>query len=265
MNLINRTNLEHTARTKLGYSLQDAEKDYFLTLVLKLINESSLSKDLIFKGGTAIYHCYLDQLRFSEDLDFTSINKSITLDRIKQIFTPYDIFEIKKEFVSEATLKIERLKYSGILETPNSLKVEVDKLQNIYLPPQRRKYKNFWDIEFSVLVMDQLEICAEKVRACNERFRYRDFYDLYMLINTLNISTKKVFDLLKHKEVRKPISQATVEKHLEYSLEEVSAKADTVAYKKTLPSNKLTAFIKSLDVPNIEATNQSTTKPLDNL
>lgn len=31
------------------------------------------------------------------------------------------------------------------------------------------------------MVMDIREMCAEKIRAANERARYRDFYDLYML------------------------------------------------------------------------------------
>ncbi len=42
-------------------------------LVLLIIYNSSLKDKLIFKGGTAIHHIYLDQLRFSEDLNFSSV------------------------------------------------------------------------------------------------------------------------------------------------------------------------------------------------
>mgnify|MGYP001593551736 CR=1 FL=1 len=57
---------------KLKYPLAVAEKDYFLAIVSKIIYESPLRNKLIFKGGTALYHTYLPQLRFSEDLDFSS-------------------------------------------------------------------------------------------------------------------------------------------------------------------------------------------------
>ncbi|MFA4891724.1 MAG: nucleotidyl transferase AbiEii/AbiGii toxin family protein, partial [Candidatus Gracilibacteria bacterium] len=69
--MITRQQLEIINRRILKYPLQVAEKDYFLALVLKLMAESSLGNTLVFKGGTAIHHCYLDQYRFSEDLDFS--------------------------------------------------------------------------------------------------------------------------------------------------------------------------------------------------
>lgn len=113
INLVSREKLEHIARKVLKYPLQDAEKDYILAMVMQIVTESKVSNRLVFKGGTAIYHCYLDQLRFSEDLGFSCMDKNISMFNIKDIFQPYDIFEIKKEYVSRATLKIERLKYEG--------------------------------------------------------------------------------------------------------------------------------------------------------
>jgi predicted nucleotidyltransferase component of viral defense system len=56
-------------RATLKYSGAEAEKDYFLAVVSKVINESELKNKIVFKGGTAIHHCYLPQMRFSEDLD----------------------------------------------------------------------------------------------------------------------------------------------------------------------------------------------------
>ena len=143
LDLISREKFEYIARKQLGYQLQDAEKDYFLCLVLEIIYSSPLKSKLIFKGGTAIHHCFLKQYRFSEDLDFTSLDKTISLQDLKCIFNSYPIFKFKKTFTSKNTLKIEKLKYSGILDTPNNLKIEVDKSQNIYLPPLQKKYKKY--------------------------------------------------------------------------------------------------------------------------
>jgi predicted nucleotidyltransferase component of viral defense system len=249
MDLIIREKLEYVARRILKYPLHDAEKDYFLTVVMKLVSGSELSEDLVFKGGTAIYHCYLDQYRFSEDLDFTSINQNIHLLDLKNILEEYELFEVKKEFVSDATLKVERLKYDGILETPNSIKIEVDKLQNVYLEPVKRKYQNVWGIEFEVNVMDPIEICAEKIRACNDRFRYRDFYDLYMMVNILNLQILDSIDILPQKEIRKDISKQNILNNLKYAIEEVSSKSDTVYYKEEISSTDLSNFFGSLDIP----------------
>ncbi len=249
MNLITREKLEYISRKVLKYPLHDAEKDYFLTVVTKLISESDLSKDLVFKGGTAIYHCYLDQYRFSEDLDFTSLNKKIGIIDLKNLFDAIDIFEIKKEFVSNATVKVERLKYDGILETPNSIKIEIDKLQNVYLKPINQKYRNVWGLNFSVSVMDPIEICAEKIRACNDRFRYRDFYDLYMMVNEYGTDIKKSIKIIPKKEIRKDISKENIIRNLGYALEEVSKKADTVYYKKEIDSEKLNNFFMKLNIP----------------
>ena len=67
----------------IRYPLAIAEKDYFLAVVSQIIYESSLKNDLIFKGGTALHHVYLPQLRFSEDLDFSSNQHSMSLDMIR--------------------------------------------------------------------------------------------------------------------------------------------------------------------------------------
>ena len=77
--LLNKSDLSILNKRTLRYKPAEAEKDYFLALVSKIIYRSSLKDKLVFKGGTAIHHCYLPQTRFSEDRDFTSIDPSITL------------------------------------------------------------------------------------------------------------------------------------------------------------------------------------------
>jgi predicted nucleotidyltransferase component of viral defense system len=70
--LLTRQQLELLNRRTLRYPLAIAEKDYFLALALTIIADSPLKDSLVFKGGTALHHCYLPQHRFSEDLDFSS-------------------------------------------------------------------------------------------------------------------------------------------------------------------------------------------------
>ena len=71
--LLPRPQFELINRRTLRYPLAIAEKDYFLTLALQVLYASPLQESLVFKGGTALHHCYLPQQRFSEDLDFTSL------------------------------------------------------------------------------------------------------------------------------------------------------------------------------------------------
>ena len=177
--LLTRPQLEIINRRTLKYPLQTSEKDYFLAVVLQIISESNTGSKIVFKGGTAIYHCYLDQYRFSEDMDFSSTEPGISLQDVRNIFDSFSFLTIKKDFTSNATIKIEKLQYTGPLQHPNTLKVEIDRLQNVLLPPRSMKYNNVWGLDFDVNVMDIREIGAEKIRAMSDRARYRDFYDLF--------------------------------------------------------------------------------------
>ena len=84
---ISQLQLQAINKRTLKYPLDIAEKDYYLTLALKLISESPLASRLVFKGGTALHHCYLPQYRFSEDLDFTTPDKTLDADTVVNTLT----------------------------------------------------------------------------------------------------------------------------------------------------------------------------------
>ena len=72
------------------------EKDYILSWVLFAISKNEiLSSALVFKGGTALKKAYIDDYRFSEDLDFTLIEEGINNDQIKEEFKK--LFEFIRE------------------------------------------------------------------------------------------------------------------------------------------------------------------------
>ncbi len=209
-NMLSKQQLEIINKKTLKYPLHIAEKDYFLAIVLKIVTESALKNDLVFKGGTALYHSYLEQLRFSEDLDFSSKRKSISLEEARQMFVGKDYLNIKKDYFSPATIKIEKLQYTGPLIQPNSLKVEIDYLQNVLLPAQEIKYNNVWGVDFSVKVMDIKEITAEKIRAMSDRARYRDFYDLFLILEKYQLNLDEIIGYIKQKEIRQPITKSSI-------------------------------------------------------
>lgn len=244
--IISRQQLEIINRKTLRYPLQTAEKDYFLALVMQIISESPLGDMLAFKGGTALHHCYLEQSRFSEDLDFSSNQVNLSLENVRNIFAPVNFLAIKKDYQSRATIKIERLQYSGPLALPNSLKVEIDRLQNVLLPPKLVKYNNVWGLDFEVRVMDAREICAEKIRAMSDRARYRDFYDLFLLLETQAINLDEVITYVGRKEIRKPITKANIIRNWKVVGTQKAAEMGQVHYSRQVDDAQIESVLEKL-------------------
>lgn len=249
--MITRQQLEIINRRTLQYPLQVAEKDYFLALVLKIICESELGARLVFKGGTALHHCYLDQHRFSEDLDFSANQKSVSLEEIKGIFANADYLSVKKDYLSGTTVKIERLQYIGPLGQPNSLKVEVDFLQNVLLPAQTMKYSNVWGVACMAPVMDIREICAEKIRAMSDRARYRDFYDLFLVLEKYPIDLAEIIGYIKRKEIRQPITKASIKNNWMVIGTQKESEMMQVYYSRTVDDDQIKAMMDNLPFTEI--------------
>jgi predicted nucleotidyltransferase component of viral defense system len=248
---LTRAQLEIINKRTLHYPLQVAEKDYFLALAVREIARSSLEKKLVFKGGTAIHHCYLPQYRFSEDLDFTSLDPKISAEEIQSALESGGLFKAQKVFTSGFTIKIERLQYQGLLGQPGNIKVEVDFQQNVVLPAKSIAYENVWGVNASPQVMDKREICAEKLRATSQRARYRDFYDLYFLLHELKIDQTEVMNPLRKKEIRAPITKANMEKNWEIAKEQQSKDMGSVYCKKTVENLLIEKMINTIEFEEI--------------
>ncbi|OGC48752.1 hypothetical protein A2W32_01240 [candidate division WWE3 bacterium RBG_16_37_10] len=252
--LLDKQTLQLINRKYLKYSPVAAEKDYFLAIALKVLEQSALYTKLVFKGGTAIHHCYLEQSRFSEDLDFTSLDKDLKSNDVTAIFDSFPFFEIKKLYTSKATIKIERLKYSGVLEQPNSLKFEIDFIQNVILPPKQMKYNNVWGVDVTVNVMDIREVYAEKLRAMSDRARYRDFYDFYLISQKYQLDFDKTIELVKQKEIRKSISKESILHNWKTVSETKSDEIELIYYQKDVFNNEsgIEHFHNSLNFSRID-------------
>lgn len=237
---------------QLKYPLAIAEKDYFLALVCKIIYNSPLKNKLIFKGGTALYHTYLPQLRFSEDLDFSSNQTTLTLEKIRTIFEDIDYLKVKKDYVSNATIKIERLQYTGPLIQPNSLKIEIDFLQNVVLPPKEMDYHNQYGVDTKMVVMDIREIVAEKIRAMNDRVRYRDFYDFSMINKKLSINLEEIIDLVKQKEIRKSISPKNIISNWQLAKSDKQNEFQSIYFSEGLDDNEIDSYLSKLNFIEIK-------------
>ena len=62
-------------------------------------------------------------------------------------------------------------------------------------------------------VMDIREICAEKLRAMGQRSRYRDFYDMHLILREVAPDFDEVVALLRQKEIRRPVQKEQILKN----------------------------------------------------
>ena len=136
---------------------------------------------------------------------------------------------------------------------PNSLKVEIDFLQNVLLPPQTLAYHNVWGLDFTVAVMDIKEICAEKIRAMSDRARYRDFYDIYLLMEKYQLDLDEVVTCVKQKEIRRPITKASIQTNWQVIATEKEQEMDQIYYSKQVEDSQIEKLITSLPFDSITA------------
>ena len=146
----------------------------------------------MFKGGTCLYKFYkLD--RFSEDIDFTTA-KPVEIDKLTEgVISDLNSFGIKsgvhrkKEPFNSVllTLRCEGPLYRGTPQTYASVRIDINLKSSIDAEPENRTYSSAYsDIpQFSILIMQEKEILAEKIRAVLSRRKARDVYDMRFLLN----------------------------------------------------------------------------------
>lgn len=112
-------------------SNEQVEQDLVICRALvEIFSDEFLSKELAFRGGTALHKLYLyPQPRYSEDIDLVQVNKGEigpVLDRIRALLDP--LFESKAKY--KKTLISNKLTYRFQSEFPPvqnmKLKIEIN-------------------------------------------------------------------------------------------------------------------------------------------
>lgn len=229
IDLLDRSQLEILNKRGPRYNLQDAEKDYFLAVILRVLYDSKLKDSLVFKGGTAIYHCCLDQIRFSKDLDFTAKTK-LTLPDIEKVFSGFEIFKLKDMEEKKFGLAFS-VQYRGVLAQSDTIEVDININQKVLLEPKIMEYKNYYGVKLSCPVMDKDEIFAEKIRTLNDRARPRDPYDLVILQKKLGLRIDAGLALLAKKEMFRPLDKERISENLRISQERFEDEMEELYYR----------------------------------
>jgi predicted nucleotidyltransferase component of viral defense system len=172
-------------------SNEQVEQDLVICRALvEIFSDEFLSKELAFRGGTALHKLYLHpQSRYSEDIDLVQVNKGAIgpiLDRIRFLLDP--LFEIKAKY--KKTLISNKLTYRFKSEFPPvqnmRLKIEINTrehftelgLVKIPFRVNSKWYKGSCEINTYHLE----ELMGTKLRALYQRSKGRDLYDQYQAL-----------------------------------------------------------------------------------
>lgn len=187
---------------------ETVDKDYVLGHFLSVFVEH-YKEDLVFKGGTCLRKCYIDQYRFSEDLDFTALNKGFVLEQktletiakkvAKQTGILFFIESVKPMLFKDSLKGYQvKIKYWGANHSKNQqpsphnrwntkIKLEVSTDELMLLDAESKDiihpYSDALTGSKQCKCYSLIEVVAEKLRALKQRSYTapRDFYDLYHL------------------------------------------------------------------------------------
>ncbi len=173
-----------------------AEKEIVLTHLLQLMAERGILGKLAFKGGTCLRKVFLGSRgRFSTDLDFTRIEEHDHEDMILDLMEAFEHpfhgirFGISDDNYYETQDGLSwgvnpRYTHDWNPGGQSEIRLQISQREVPTLPPLRNsqcvqsyfRYLPFDPVEITCLTLP--EIIAEKIRACYQRSKARDIYDL---------------------------------------------------------------------------------------
>lgn len=201
---IDRIAIEKCVRAK------QVEKDYVISWVLwGIARNEFLNTNFVFKGGTCLKKMYFDDYRYSEDMDFTLRDDSISdkeiLENFRSVFDQiYQESRIKSEIIEDS---VENHEASGSLKFKMSyiathgsdeIKVDVTRKETIEFDIQHKTVlNNYSDLEEEdktrIHCYSLEEILIEKITALMGRTIPRDLYDFDFLIEQEGIKLRDVY------------------------------------------------------------------------
>ena len=173
-------------------------REFYEILILNEIARLKWSRQLIFKGGTALRLAYKSP-RFSDDLDF-SITKKIDPKNVfkfaETISKKYGLF-IRDQWDKRETILVEFAIEEDILSQRFGLKIEISKR-----PSQKIEYElkllhtpvSPFEVLFNVQTLQSMML--DKLSALEKRDEPRDIFDLWFICQKLEkpFSVKRKLD-----------------------------------------------------------------------
>jgi predicted nucleotidyltransferase component of viral defense system len=207
--------------TKNCVSDRQIEKDYVISWILFAISKNEiLSKALCFKGGTVLKKAYFENYRFSEDIDFTLVDETVTNEQIRAEFNNFFDF-IKEEAnidlrIADSKWTIHEsgspqfyIDYVASLQgnmSSRDLKVDITRGEILETAFEIRPiFTAYSDLQenFSLQCYSLAEVLIEKMTALIGRTEPRDLYDFWYLTEEENFDIAKYFSEFQSKAQHK--------------------------------------------------------------
>ena len=200
-----------TIAAQKGVVKSTIDKDWALGhFIDAILSIPELRQKLILKGGTCLKKCYIPDYRFSEDLDFTSIDKDFKLtskhlDNISALLKQRVEMPAHIESLKELKFKDKLTGYEAIIkfwgsdhlrnESPpppqrwlTKVKIEIILYELVLFPVSKRDVTHQYSDKLTenalqVPCYSIEEVLAEKMRSLIQRSYTapRDFYDIWYL------------------------------------------------------------------------------------
>lgn len=190
-----------------GVPVSTIERDYAQNWLLRYLSQINM----VLKGGTGIRKTYIENYRFSDDLDFTLL-KTIEKGKLKDLVEDAVINAREESGINfsenivfnENENGFEIAIYFQIMQTGKSrtrIKIDITKFEQekILLSINKKRiihpYSDKLEAEIHAYSLE--EIMAEKIRSLFQRTRPRDLYDVWYLWD--KIDKKLVFNIIYEK------------------------------------------------------------------
>jgi len=198
-------------------------REYFQHIFLSYFYKQAEAKKIFFKGGTALRLIY-GSPRFSEDLDFSSVN--ITFEEIESAIEK-TLSEISREGINCDIIESKKTTGGHIViiefelqEEDVRLKIEIS-LRNEGASGEIKTIASDYIPLYLVIALSPKILLAQKIQALMTRGKPRDFYDLYFILrknmfhDEKKYKFKEILDKVKRTEIsfRKELEEFLPKSH----------------------------------------------------
>jgi predicted nucleotidyltransferase component of viral defense system len=199
-----------------GVDASVVERDYVLAHIVAQLHRANMNDGgrLVFKGGTALRLVHIGQYRYSADLDFTVLDGSADA----AVESVAEVLAAARDHAGFPHLGLTSgnkpgISFIGPLESSKPREAKLDIATDEYVEDiAQMGVLPVWDdlpepVPFSVYPVS--EIGAEKLRCVIQRVQCRDLYDLFRLVDELELSVGEIRPLFERKCEAKSIDPAT--------------------------------------------------------
>ncbi|HZT66513.1 MAG TPA: nucleotidyl transferase AbiEii/AbiGii toxin family protein [Acidimicrobiales bacterium] len=205
-----------------GVDATVAERDYVLAHIVAHLHLATPDDggQVVFKGGTALRFAYIENYRYSADLDFTILGGSAE-SALKSLT---NVIEAGRSHADLPHLEIvvgpmPHIAYIGPLQSEQPRSIKLDLATDEYVESVvEGTLAPIWDdlpdvLPFAIYPLE--EIGAEKLRCILQRVQCRDLYDLLRLTDELGLRLADIRPLFEQKAQAKGFDPASFPQRFE--------------------------------------------------